>query len=354
MAIRNLGNNKNISLNKVKGCPLDFLCRYCKPDIMRICCLFNNVLRMGLFRCNNIKCSNNYDCNDALSGLIPLESIPTIRNLAKIHYNVKIVCNGFSSHFIPNIDTSPIKKAQNQIGIIRRVGLDTISLSLSNLISSNNKKIIKGNYLVDLHNLLDFDGKIMLTSNIRDNFCEKLLNNSERYIEELKILKPDIITTFDANFYINQPLFITLFQMKRILKANGALGSLNIDQVCLIPPLVYPFFELMIDKGLQLSYKVLGIPLLEINRERMSRYRADLITSLNWFKKRNTFKSILISTNPNSLLLVDYFSSQSWLKIKNSKNLTSKERARKLEWRLRESIIKSKNAYSQQNIRRFI
>lgn len=354
MTIRNYGNNENISLNKVKGCPLDFLCRYCRPDLMRICCLFNNVLRMGLGRCNNIQCSNNDDCNDALTGLILPEYIPTMRTFAKIHYNVKEVCKGFRSHFIPTIDISPIKKAQDQINIIRKVELDAISISLSGLISSNKNKIIKDNFKVDLHNLLDFDGKIMLTSNIRDNLCEKLLKNSDRYIEELKILKPDIITTFDANFYIDQPLFITLYQMSRILKANGVLGKTNIEQICLIPPIVHPFFEIMIDKALQLNYKVLGVPLLEINRDKIYRYRAKIVNSLNWFKEKKKFKSLLISTNPKSSLLVDYFCSQSWVKIKNGKNLTEKERARKLERRLIESVNKSKNAYYQKNIRRFI
>lgn len=354
MTINNFGNNENISLNKVKGCPLDFLCRYCRPDLMRICCLFNNVMRMGLSRCNNIQCSNNNDCNDALTGLILPEYIPTMRTFAKIHYNVKSVCNGFRSHFIPAIDISPIKKAQNQINMIRNVELDAISISLSGLISSSKNKIIKDNYKLDLHDLLDFDGKIMLTSNIRDNLCEKLLNHSNKYIKELKILKPDIITTFDANFYIDQPLFITLYQMYRILKANEALGRIGIEQVCLIPPIVHPFFEIMIDKALQLNYKVLGVPLLEINRERIYRYRFNLVNSLNWFREKKKFKSLLISTNPNSSLLVDYFSSQSWVKIKNVKNLTEKERARNLERRLRKSVIKSENAYYQQNIRRFI
>lgn len=354
MAISNFGNNEIISLNKVKVCPLDFLCRYCRPDFMRICCLFNNVLRIGLGRCNNIQCSNNNDCNDAFTGLILPEYIPTIRDYAKIHYNVKRVCKGFRNHFLPTIDISPIKKAQNQINIVRKVELDAISISLSRLISSNKNKIIKDNYKVNLHDLLDFDGKIMLTSNIRDNLCEKLLNHSNRYIEELKILKPDIITTFDANFYIDQPLFITLYQMYRILKANEALGRIGIEQVCLIPPMVHPFFEIMIEKALQLNYKVLGVPLLEINRERIYRYRDNLINSLNWFKKKKKFKSLLISTNPNSLLLVDYFSSQTWVKIKNVKTITKEERARKLERRLRESVTKSKNAYYQQNIRRYI
>lgn len=354
MAIGNLGSIGNASLNNNKPCPLYYLCRYCQSGIRRVCCLFNSIILKGLKFCENYSCCNYFHCNNALNGYILPEYIPTKIILKKIHYSVKKPCNSFSSHFIPSFDISPIQKAKEQIEIIKKVNLDAISLRLSSIISNSPKKIIKDNYRVDLHQLLDFEGKIMLTTNIRDSICEKLLNNVDKFIEELIILKPDIITTFDANFYIDQPLFITLYQMFRILKANERLKDLDIYQIFLAPPLVYPFFEIMIELALKLNYKAIGIPLLEINRDRLKRYRSDLINSLNWFKMKNNFKSMLISTNPNSKLLVDCFSSQSWVKIKNGKNLTKKIKIIKWEKRLRECVTKSKNAYFQQQILRWI
>ena len=51
-----------------------------------------------------------------------------------------------------------------------------------------------------------------------------------------------------------------------------------------------------------------------------------MIIRANRFRRKYKFKILLISTNPNKKLSVDYFNSQSWVKLKNAKRLNLQQR----------------------------
>ena len=158
---------------------------------------------------------------------------------------------------------------------------------MQDIISEKEGRIIKKNYDGDLHNIIGFNGKIVLLTNIFDYLCEKLLRNIDDYILALESIRPDIITTFDTNFYINQPLFISAYQINRIFEANKKLDDLGILQIGLVPP--SPYLEKSLENMLKSNYKVIGIPMSEINRDRDFELRRNLINTTNRFRKKFNF-----------------------------------------------------------------
>ncbi|MBD3214677.1 MAG: hypothetical protein GF311_18850 [Candidatus Lokiarchaeota archaeon] len=343
-------------------CSVDDLCRYCNPYYMLNCCLFKKILlsknrakKLNFKKCYSNKCINSSDClsivNEKLFGQekkIYLEFIPKKADIFSKGYKVNKSFPGFKQNFIPRIDISPPENIEAQIKIIEDARLQYLAISLQDILSKDKDQIIKRNYLKQgIHDKLNYRGKILLLTNIWDIFCEKLLqeDNLTRLIEELKILKPDVMTTLDANFYLSQPLFITLFQLERVIRANKILNNSDIYQIGLIPPIPFIFKDLL-KFMLKIGYKSVCVPLLEINKYRNFKLRDKTVGYLNDFKRKYSFEYLLISTNPYIKTYVDCFSSQTWIK----KNITSLEFDAKVkiwEQNLKNSIKNARIAKNQ-------
>lgn len=349
-------------------CIYDDLCRYCSPYYRINCCLFKKIIkspvnskRVIFEKCNSKRCINSLDCCDIVNERILgkekkifNEDIPKKSHILSNNYTLNKHFQGFKQNFIPRIDVNSPRNREAQIKLIKKAKLDYLAISLQDLLSYDESLIIKSNYLQDLHKLLEYDGKILLLSNILDFFCEKLLKkeNTLSLIEELKILKPDVMTTLDANFYLGQPLFITLFQLSRVIQANKLLNNSKIYLVGLIPPIPLIFKDLL-TYMLKLGHKTVCVPLLEVNKYKNIKLRDKTVGYLNDFKQKFSFDFLLISTNPYVKTYVDCFSSQTWLK----KNVTSFEFNEKVKiWKknLNESIRKAKLAAKQNIIYKYL
>ena len=358
----NLSSKTTITQNK---CIVDDLCRYCNPYYKINCCLFKKILntqvkskKVIFEKCYSNKCINSSDCcsiiDERIFGKekkIFIQDIPEKSEIFTVGYKLSKPFQGFKQNFIPRIDISPQGTMETQIEIIKNANQHYLAVSLQDLMSEDENLIIKSNYLKhSLHKTLKYDGKILLLTNISDIFCEKLLKkeNILRFIEELKILKPNVMTTLDANFYLSQPLFITLFQLFRVIQANKLLNDSKIDLVGLIPPIPLIFKDLL-TYMLKLGHKTVCVPLLEVNKYKNFKLRDKTVGYLNDFKRKFSFEFLLISTNPYVKTYVDYFSSQTWIK-KNVASLEFNEKAKIWEKNLNESIKKAKLAAKQNTI----
>ena len=349
-------------IKNYKSCPAEEICRYCNFKIAERCCLYRNTQFLNFMKCFTYNCVNSKDCIEIISEFISnsekrifINDIPTLEEILSNSYIVKRPFQKLNQPFIPRIDINSIIIRKNHILLVEDLNFEILAISLQDIISNNPNLIIKSNYLCDLHELLQFKGKILLLTNIYDNFCEKILhpNNLFQFINLLKILNPDIITTFDANFYTNQPLFITLYQLNRIIKANYYLKDLNFHQVGLIPPIPLFLFKKACKLMIKLGYKTIGVPLQEINKNHEFKFRDYLVGILNEYKLRYGIKFILISTNPYSKSHVDCFSSHTWV-VKKTKSLNIDDKM--LVWanNLKKSRRIAYNSFKQQPIIKYI
>jgi len=346
MELKNIiGLTANI-IKQQNFCQFSYLCQFCTS-----CCLSKRLKEKDFEKCYSYQCINSPYCIEAIEGLLSSKDIPKLNSIFRTKYKVKKPFNRFNQSFIPRINISSEKTRSTLIKIIEEQNLDTIAVSLQDLLSEDKNLIIIPSKLEDLHKLLNFEGKILLLTNIKDIYCEKLLvlDNLFKFIDSLKILNPDIITTIDANFYISQPFFITIYQLSRIIEANKYLKDLDIYQIGLIPPLPLKIFKKFLEIMLKIGYKTIGIPLLEINRCRDFSLRRKIMRALNDFKLTYNFEFILISTKPYNKTQIDCFSSHSWI-TRNTKSLKFQEKIKVWKNNLIKDINMAEKARKSKNI----
>ena len=351
-----------LKIKNYRCCPVADICRYCNFKMAKRCCLYREIQFLKLIKCFSYKCVNSKDCIEMICDClfniekrIHINDIPTIEEILSNSYVVKRPLIKLNQHFIPRIDINSKNISKRQVSLIGDLNFDILAVGLQDIISNNPNLLIKSNYLCDLHDLLQFKGKILLLTNMYDNFCEKILkaNNLFKFIDLLKILNPDIITTFDANFYTVQPLFITLYQLNRILKANYYLNNLNIHQIALVPPIPLFLFKKVCKLMIGLGYKTIGVPLQEINKNHEFKFRDYIVGILNQFKLKYDINFILISTHPYSKSHVDCFSSHTWV-VKNTKSLSIDEKMPVWANNLKKSRRIAYDSFKQQTIIKYI
>ncbi len=363
-------NSKSNGLNRSpifkiksqKNCPAEDICRYCNFNISKKCCLYKRIQVLNFNRCFSQDCVNSQDCVEVLNEYlyrirksIQISDIPTLEEILSNYYIVEKPFKNLNDHLVPRMDINSINKRKMHISLIQDLNFEIVAVSLQEMMSTSQKFLLKSNFLCDLHDLLQFNGKILLLTNISDYFCEKILDqkNLFKFIDLLRILNPDIITTFDTNFYHIQPLFITLFQLNRILKANYYLKDLNIYQIGLVPPIPLFLFKKVCSLMIKMGYKTIGVPLQEINKNHEFKFRDYLVGILNEFKLRYGIKFILISTNPYFKSHVDCFSSHTWV-VKNTKSLSIDEKVPVWANNLKKSRRIAYNSFLQQSIIKYI
>ncbi|MHA1755125.1 MAG: hypothetical protein ACTSVV_00040 [Promethearchaeota archaeon] len=294
-------------------------------------------------------CISIDDCNKAINGKLTDKQIPLIVNFLKKDFYVKNPLRKFVEPYYPRIEIKNSKKLNKQMISIKNLGINGITISLNDIFSLKEEFFIKERFFHDLHYLLDYHGKIILTTNIHDKFCKILIENPNKILKILKTLNPDAFTTFDANFYYTLPTFIILIQWDKVNKLNKKVYNTKIKQIGLIPPVKKPFFKIFFLSQLIKNHKTIAIPMLELNKIRNTehiRFKQEIISQCLEYYSKFKFKYILLSTSPNNNLYANSFSSLSWL-IKKDKNFEFNDNWKNKENRIIRYRKKAKkmNAY---------
>lgn len=191
--------------------------KHCKECDSRNCCYWRYF--KGTHSCENkldcMKYCRNYNYK-LLSDEIDLAECNFSYLKFKKPYNERI-----KDKFIPRLELSKYQL----INDIKKAGIDTIAISALEFFTPKSKftKITRKIRTVNgIHNYLDFDGNIILTTNMLDSMCDVL--SSDLYLRLIKAIKPDIITTFDTYYYDDQPYFITKLKLYETIKKNMELA----------------------------------------------------------------------------------------------------------------------------------
>ena len=327
----------------VSNCPFTDLCKFCTNYFFNICCLHKTCKKKDFKKCIEIGlCPNLYVCQDAISGklsrmaLFNKNIIPSLEDIKSFEYFVKKPFKKFNNRFIPRIEVFG-DKFKNQMKIIKKLEIDFIAVSLADFISNIEGEILKENFKNDLHDRLDFDGKVLLQTNIPDCYCIKIMENHLKYIDAINCLKPDIITTFDANFYLDQPIFINSIQIINILNANLSIRELDIPQIFLLPPVPLPLFKSIFEVFLKSNHSSICIPVAEFSKSK-NRYILKILQHINSIRDKSDkeFELLLLSKSPDIKMYADCYSSNAWTKIKYRNS--EKDYLNKMERKLHRTI----------------
>ncbi len=329
-------------MNKMPlDCPFIDLCQFCNDYFLNICCLHNTNSQNDFKKCKKIGlCPNLYLCKDAISGKLTRMSlfyniIPSLEDIKSYKYLVKKPLKNFQTRFIPRIDVYG-DTLKNQMKIINKLEIDLIAVSLTKLISNIEGSILKDSFRQDLHDKLDFDGKILLQTNIPDCYCIKIMENHQKYRDAINCLNPDVITTYDANFYLDQPLFINSIQIINLLNANSLLSDIEIPQIFLLPPAPLPLFKAIFEVFLRSNHRTICIPAAEFSKSK-NPYFLKIINHTNFIRETSDkeFELLLISRSPDKQIYSDCYSSNTWVK---KKGIKKEDSLKKMEKNLQKNI----------------
>ena len=321
------------------------LCGVCINSCIINCCLLRRInCEIPPIACEMINCISLDDCEKAIRGDLITEDIPKINDFSGKQRKVRTPLNKFNVNYYPILQIESKKTLSEQLKLIKKLDFPAIVISLQKLVSPVEECCIKKIYYRDLHDFLDYDGEIVLTTNIQNRYCKILMDKSENIPEMLKTLNPDVITTLDADFYLNHPTFIQLLQLDKIFKTNDQISAVNIKQIGLVPPIPEPLFGIALLSQLMKNHKTIAIPFQEFNRHRFEKRRNKLTAKqfqrriisycLSYYSKFK-FKYILLSTSPSKGIYANSFSSMSWLSKtgdweKREKNLKNYRRKAKI------------------------
>jgi len=311
--------------NMSSDCPFFDLCQFCNGYFLDNCCLYHTNSQNDFKKCKRIGlCPNLYLCKDAIRGKLTRISlfydiIPSLEDIKSYKYSIKNPFRYLKTRFIPRIEVYG-DTFKNQMKIIKKLEIDFIVVSLADFISNIEGEILKDNFRYNLHDKLDFDGKILLQTNIPDCYCIKIMQNHQKYRDALNCLKPDVITTYDANFYLDQPLFISSIQINNLLNANSLISDLEIPQIFLLPPLPMPLFKSIFEVFLKSNHQTICLPVAGFSKLK-NPYLLKIFNHINLIRETSDkeFQLLLLSKSPDRRIFADCYSSNTWVKAKRNK-----------------------------------
>ena len=251
------------------------------------------------------------------------------------------------SHFIPEI--IPRSRDQREsLAIVKDIGVPIAAVSLQNFFrgvrETSDLSIARR---IGLHRFLHYDGRILLTTDVKDRLCDHFLENINYFKGIVEQLAPDCLTTFDTYTYSNIPASIARV---KTLEATAALRKL-IDLDCEIiglalgatPDQVYSHVELLT----KLGCKIVAHPVYELRRGADTasiRWRI-------WLSEKFGVKTLLLSCSPGFTarrrVYSNYYSSWSWFSSVNSRDTNAYQ---KRKAKLRRMIALGKKCSEQAHL----
>ena len=202
-----------------------------------------------------------------------------------------------------------------EIKMIKKNRFLMINIPIKYLINTNDLSL-KSWCDGDLHDILDYDGKILLSLNSLDSLTKRLLNNIDKTLKIFSILNPDLITGFDYDFYNTRAPFLVKFRLIECYEANFQLSKLKIPIIPFFYPIPNRFWSYQLSYLTNSQTKIIAVPHLshpKTNDNYSKRVDRQVKRQLNHLKKLLDIDILCLNKSPltkNSY--GSYFSSHTW------------------------------------------
>ncbi len=319
------------SLSKLyaRKCPFQDLCSLCNEWKIQNCCLFLRCFlekhQLDFVDSVCVSCTSWEDCiriRKYRQSITPrLE-----QNLLNVSKASKcLIAIQSKTRFLPRIDLGSRPKIETQLKILNQAHVDCLIVGLENKIYRGKFKRLTfagEEWPLPLHKCIPFEGKIILATNIRDEYCHLSFQDPDHYLSMLETLQPDAVTTADGAFQYTKPLFVLEDQLNKVFVLNNHLAKSNLPLIGLLQPYV-PFIPLTLKHFTAMGLKVLALPAQEMSKSRSSDpYAMEYLREINQClfntKYKDSFQYIGLSMSPSSKLAFDYCSSLSWRFVQES------------------------------------
>jgi hypothetical protein len=232
------------------------------------------------------------------------------------------------SHFIPEIIPRS-KDQQESLTIVKDVGVPAVAVSLQNFFRGLHETSSLGKAKrIGLHEFFDYDGKILLTTDVKDRLCDHFVENLSYFKGIIERLAPDYLTTFDTYTYSNIPASIARVKTLEAITASYQLMGLDSKIIGLAlgatPDQVYNHVELLT----KLGFRIIAHPVYEFRKKADT----DSIRWRIWLSRRLGAKVLLLSCSPGFTsrmrLYSDYYSTWSWFSSVSSRDRNAHKKRR--------------------------
>lgn len=247
------------------------------------------------------------------------------------------ICFDHDQYYIPEV--RPVGRDRTRaIEIVKNVGVRHIAISLSGFYSNYKEtSSLRRARALGLHRFLGYDGEIVLTTDIEDILCDRILQNVGKFERLVKALSPDYMTTLDMHTYGNIPAYIARTNILRTIIGAKDLVGLDVK-----------FIGLVMGSNIQqihdhaailrkMGCKMLAFPCYELRRTHENDLLRERIRTIK--NGGGTLLALSCSSGRGKrAVLADYYSSWSWFpfgkdqqsyKIVGAKKLRKKLKAAK-------------------------
>ncbi|MBI2125900.1 MAG: hypothetical protein HYU02_01080 [Thaumarchaeota archaeon] len=176
----------------------------------------------------------------------------------------------------------------------------------------------------------------MLTTDIKDVFCDEILSDIGKFAKLVKALAPDYMTTLDSYTYYNIPAYISRVNILRTIIGAKEIADLNVKFVGLVlGSNLYQIREHIIALK-KMGCNLFAYPCYELRRDgqhELLRARTSLVREYGG-------KLLALSCSPwrgRREILADYYSTHSWFPIRKGPQSYMKAGIEKLEAKLKAS-----------------
>jgi hypothetical protein len=200
-----------------------------------------------------------------------------------------------------------------------------------------------------IHHYLGYDGQVLLTTDVRDQLCDYLLQKPDYFVKTVNQLSPDYTTTLDSYTYCDLPTYIAAINISRTLKTLPVLQNLQSKVIGLVlgsnSGQVLSFAKTLVGSGI----KLLAYPSYELRRQKLDTLLRRRIGILKAMLKL-PIMALSCSADPKKWAAsADYYSSLSWFPFSRDDSTYLREGSAIL----RRKIKRASSAVSQTRLEEF-
>lgn len=171
-----------------------------------------------------------------------------------------------------------------------------------------------------LHRFCDYEGKILLTTDVNDSLCDAILAKPDYFVKTVNELGVDYLTTFDSYTYFDMPAYISRQNINRTLRFIPHFRDCNAELIGLVLGSNSSQIRDHARTLTGLGMKILAYPGYELRRYKLHRllqFRIDIV--------RRVVNAPVLALSCSAwsgsrTILADYYSSHSWFPLSASKD----------------------------------
>ena len=221
------------------------------------------------------------------------------------------------SVFVPEVRPTDSERIKSMM-IIKEIGHPVIAVSISKFFNGSNETfLLKRAKALGLHDLYDYGGKILLTTDVQNDLCDLFLRKPDYFVKVVRSLSPDYVTTPDTYTYNNLPAAISRIKIAETLLTVPMWDEIECPIIGLVLGSNMMQIHRYASKLFELGLQLLAYPCYEMRLLKMDQL---IRLRIDYLRQKLQRKVLTLSCGPGSgkrFVNADYYSTLSWTTSSN-------------------------------------